>query len=504
MNIPLSSPVPDSQAGKPSAKRLKGHWLTIARVAWLAFFTLAVLVLLLAIPSRWQELKNPSSAFLASLDALGWSLGGFAVFSLITELLFIGVYLFVGLFIFMRRSDDAMALFTSLMLVAFGVGNQTITPTIGALGAGVFAIFGYVAWVTFTQFPYLFPSGQYVPRWTRIPAVIWFLLVIPWNFMVGTALDPTTWPPVLFLPLFVFLWATFVISQVYRYTRVSNAVQRQQTKWVMFAFVMTVAILVLISVVLFQFESTSTFSLYSTEAETPQTLLLKTLTFSFFRLAFLLLPIAFAISILRYRLWDIDIIIRRTLVYVPLTAILAGIFAASISLTQRFFVSLTGQQSDAATVLTTLIVVAAFEPVKSWLQKIVERRFKEVPNPTKSLNAFSGQVKSEMGVIDPRRITRRLLDEAMTAFEPKGGAVFLANGHGAGPLLTRGEWDGMAALSVPLDAHGKLVGELQLGARKNGGDYGENEQRALQDAASVVADAIADGNLLPRKPSDSV
>ena len=66
-----------------------------------------------------------------------------------------------------------MALFTSLMLVAFGVGNQTITPTIGALraepgGVFIFATFGFAAWATFSVFWYLFPSGHFVPKWTRV------------------------------------------------------------------------------------------------------------------------------------------------------------------------------------------------------------------------------------------------------------------------------------------------------------------------------------------------
>ena len=93
-----------------------------------------------------------------------------------------------------------------------------------------------------------------------------------------------------------------------------------------------------------------------------------------------LIPISLMIAILRYRLWGIDLLINRTLVYVPLTAILAGIFAACISLSQKLSAALTGQQSDAATVLTTLIVVAAFDPLKHGLQQLVDKRFKETPD----------------------------------------------------------------------------------------------------------------------------
>ena len=95
-------------------------------------------------------------------------------------------------------------------------------------------------------------------------------------------------------------------------------------------------------------------------------------------LAFLGLPVAIGIAVLRYRLYEIDIIIRRALVYVPLTAIIAGIYAASVALSQRLLTA-TGQNSDMAIVLTTLIVVVVFTPIKNAVQATVDRRFKEAP-----------------------------------------------------------------------------------------------------------------------------
>jgi len=85
---------------------------------------------------------------------------------------------------------------------------------------------------------------------------------------------------------------------------------------------------------------------------------------------------AIAMAILRYRLYEIDVIINRTIVYGALSAILAGVYTASIALSQRLFVSLTGERSDAAIVLTTLVVVSLFTPVKTRLQLVVDRRLK--------------------------------------------------------------------------------------------------------------------------------
>jgi hypothetical protein len=95
--------------------------------------------------------------------------------------------------------------------------------------------------------------------------------------------------------------------------------------------------------------------------------------------SFMLIPVAIGIAILRYRLYDIDRIINRAFVYVPLTAIVAGIYTASIALSQRLLAAM-GQKSDMAIVLTTLVVVVVFTPIKNAVQATVDRRFKEVPH----------------------------------------------------------------------------------------------------------------------------
>ena len=92
--------------------------------------------------------------------------------------------------------------------------------------------------------------------------------------------------------------------------------------------------------------------------------------------AFAALPIAIAIAVMRYRLYDIDALINRTLVYVPLLALLAGLFAAGITFFERLFLALTGDESDIAIVLSTLIVAMAFDPLRMKLEQLVDRWFK--------------------------------------------------------------------------------------------------------------------------------
>ena len=87
-------------------------------------------------------------------------------------------------------------------------------------------------------------------------------------------------------------------------------------------------------------------------------------------------PAAVGIAILRNRLYDIDLIINRTVVYVLLTAVLAGVYTAVVALFQRMFVALSGQGSDLAIVMTLFVLATVFTPIKNTLQERVDRRIK--------------------------------------------------------------------------------------------------------------------------------
>jgi hypothetical protein len=108
------------------------------------------------------------------------------------------------------------------------------------------------------------------------------------------------------------------------------------------------------------------------------------------------IPISMGIAILRYRLYDIDFIINRTLVYGALTAILAAHYFVSIVLMQLVFVELTGQRSTLAVVASTLVIAALFNPFQRWVQAFVDRRFyRRKYDAAKTLEAFSAKLRDE-------------------------------------------------------------------------------------------------------------
>jgi hypothetical protein len=148
-----------------------------------------------------------------------------------------------------------------------------------------------------------------------------------------------------------------IAAVIVRYRR-GDAIERQQQRWFL-AAVSLAAIPLALSVV--------------PGIGGPEMLLVAAV-------GLLLVPIAVGIAVTRYRLYEIDHLINRTLVYVPLTALLAGLYAAIVTLLQRLFESLMGGRSDAAIIISTLILVSVFTPLRKWLEGIVERRFKPAPS----------------------------------------------------------------------------------------------------------------------------
>src|SRR5205085_9364700 len=128
--------------------------------------------------------------------------------------------------------------------------------------------------------------------------------------------------------------ASAAFAQIYRYLHLSDPTQKRQIKWLMYGSAMGLVAQGL------------------NLAGRPDPLA-ERVALPVSGIGSLILPVAIGIAILRYHLWDIDLVINRTLVYVPLTAVIAGGYAASVALLQRLFVAATGQQSDAAIVLTT-------------------------------------------------------------------------------------------------------------------------------------------------------
>jgi hypothetical protein len=192
------------------------------------------------------------------------------------------------------------------------------------------------------------------------------------------------------LPLLPLCILASAVSMVLRFRR-SRGEVRQQIKW--FTFVVFFAGLMFFIVMISQ-----VVIVLGSDANLPQTPLWVELLFSLAALGFAGVPISIGFAVLKYRLYDIDVVINLTLVYGSLTAALVAIYLGGVATTQAILRALTDQteQPQLAIVISTLVIAALFNPLRRRIQSFIDRRFyRRKYDARKTLEAFSARLRDE-------------------------------------------------------------------------------------------------------------
>ncbi len=410
--------------------RLHGRWLLAARLSLLAITLLNLIIYAVGTPVYFAQLL-PSNhncfddcltpANIQSLHSLGISTTTYAIFSLTLNLMFAAVYFAVAALIFWRKSDDLMALLASFCLVALGGSFPSIPATLAA----IYPIWhlpvtlvseDVIGFPSLILFFFLFPDGRFVPRWTLWIVITAALLFIPGSFYPDFFLNPPNWPGPLFLLVSLAIFGSLVSTQIYRYRSISTLVQRQQTKWIVFGLSVSLLGFLLLGTVLL------TVVRFYMPLESLNVLLFMTLTISIY-LILLLIPLSLAFAVLHSRLWDIDVIINKTLVYGILTGILALVYFGSILLFQYLLRSIIQQNNDVAIVISTLLIYALFWPLRRRIQNIIDRRFyRGKYDAAKTLAAFSATLRNE---VDLKTLSEQLVAVVQETMQPASVSLWL-------------------------------------------------------------------------------
>ncbi len=358
----------------------------------------------------------------ASLQADGVSLEQWALGNIAYRTGVVLVYCTIALLIFARKRDDRGALITSLFLVMFG--------TLGGFGGFLaarfpefnfwFSLIEYPAYVSLPLFFFSFPNGQIVPRIMWVFVVVWsfyFLVdfLVPGISRIGPYFE--LFATVAWLGMF----GGGAASQIYRYLRVSNAEERRQTKWV----VSGVATLFIVVIIAFEIPPYSQL-LNNAWSYSAQQLL----AFAIVNLSTIVIPTTIGIAIFRYRLYEIDVIIRRTLIYGVLTALLAAVYLGSVVVLQQVFRGLTGQGSDLAIIISTLAIAALFVPLRNRVQRVIDHRFyRRKYNAGQVLATFAATVRDE---VDLGRLTDELQSVVEDTMQPEHVSIWIRKPRASG------------------------------------------------------------------------
>ncbi len=424
----------------------------------------------------------------AALDAIGWSVTTWAVYFTVLETLVGAISISIGLFLVWKKSDYWFATFMAVGLAtAFTGPVHTLYALRDAhaewdVPVRLLSIMGYIG---FGGSFVLFPNGRFVPAWTRHLSLIWIV------YITATTLFAPDWglprlievidtPREIVVSFITALWmGVGITSQMYRYFRCSTQLERQQTKWVVFGLLW----FMLFSVPLLAIPLASSQPLLS-PPKTPATLTFQIGYLSVFYGNAIFMLIAIAFAILRYRLWDIDLIINRTLVYSILTALVLGIYVAVVG---GLGALLNAIDNQVFAFIATSIVAFSFQGLRQRVQRTVNRMmFGQRDEPQVILSNLSRQLQT---AVFPEDLLQTSTTTISTSLKIPYVAIAIQQGMN---LITRAEYgrNGFPTQSFALVYQNETVGELIVGQRSPNEPLNPADQSVLASVAGQLGAVV--------------
>jgi len=472
--------------GKPVA--LHGRGLAAARVAVIAF---AAVALWFDLTHRLHAVRETDGLWLAAIGdeentRAALAAGGIALAAYLANaaaaLVTSGLHYGGALVLLRRRPREIIALLVAVFLIASAtpdfppnlfalMGTEPIRATLGLIVTYCFP-------VTIVVLFYVFPDGRFTPRWTIIPAASWALLVA-WDFFVARSIEsPGPWADAL---TFGTLLASAVAAQIYRYRRVSGPIERQQTKWFVGGLGVTLVTFMASNIFL------GSVGALGIDASGERVNTAWTIVEVAFGLSGFCVPVGLTVAVLKYRLFGIDTILNRALVYGGLTAAVIGLYVLIVGYLGAL---LRTGGNPAISLVATGVVAVLFQPLRGWLQRGANRLlYGERDEPYAVISHLGRQLE---GALAPDAILPTIVRTVAGALKLPYAAITLGPDDDA-PVAAAVGSATPAPLRLPLTYQGEAVGALLLAPRAPGEGFSQADHRLLDDLArqaGVAARAV--------------
>lgn len=459
---------------------LHGRLHTAVRILWVGWALGALGIFIASLPAYFGGVVPHSSNLVTteevSLVAQIIDVAGAAA-SITAALVSMGL----ATLLFLRKSNDGMAMFVSFLLLTYGIvmagplerfallldsGGDLVTPAQSILLATPILLLAL-----------LFPSGRFVPRWTRwlVPASLsWIVLV----FALPPLDEFSTVPPITIMVIvIVALSLPFLglYAQVYRYRNVSTLEERQQTKWVVYGLGLWFVWIIVSSI---------PYMIFLNQPEgTPITL-----TFRFMALTWWvsmnIVPISLTVSVMRYRLWEIDLVVNRTLVYGSLTAIVVAIYVLIVGGLGMIFQS---QGSLLVALVATGLIAVLFQPLRAMVQQGVNRLvYGDRDDPITALTRLGKRLE---GTMVAEEVLPTLVESVAETLKLPYSAIGL-EGNAGYHIAAEYGIPTSPVIDFPLVYHSKPVGRLLVAPRSPTESFNPADMRLLRNIARQAGAAV--------------
>jgi signal transduction histidine kinase len=459
-----------------SETRLDGTWLVLARLVCLTLFVLSVGFYIGSVLSYIANYycAGPASTchtsgpiVVRTIQGPGLSRDFFGIYTIVRDSIFSVGYWLVAAFLFWRKPDDRVALLAAVSLgifpIVFNNGFLSTLPSPWWLPAHSLSFLGYLC---LSLFYYVFPTGHFVPRWVRW---VFFLMLIYegiTTFFPFASFNPFYTYPLLFNLALIGQVVSYIAVQVYRYRRVSSPVQRQQSKWVVYGLSLAWGGYLLLLNLKLVFPT-----IYLTS---PLVNVIAGIALYGF---VLLVPFFIGFAIVRSRLWDIDILINRTLVYGILSicvvgayVLVVGAMGALIGTSGNLLISL----------IATGLVAVLIQPFRAWVQRGVNRLlYGQRDEPYTVITQLSQRLE---GTLAPDAVLSTIVETVAQALKLPYVAILLKREDTFRLMASAGEPVG-DPLVLPLVYQAETIGQMCLAPRAPGEPFTPADRRLLDELA---------------------